>query len=399
MINYSDFFKEALVRKKREGSYRTFLTIEKNSRSFPTFAYWQDGQSKLAVNWCSNDYLCMSVDDRVAHEMVQTTLTAGVGSGGTRNISGTTILHTQLEARIARLHGKAAALLFNSAYQANVTTLETLARIIPNMTTLSDSENHASIIDGINRQRGSKYIFRHNDVDDLKRILQQLPADSPKVIAFESVYSMSGTVAPVEAIVELARQYGALTYLDEVHAVGIYGKRGGGIAQDLHLEGRIDIINGTLAKAFGTIGGYIAADAAIIDSIRSYGRGFIFTTSIPPASCAAALKSIDLVADGEDRRKLLHSTVRELRRQLELASIRYRGQESHITIIPIRDANRCKEIADRLLVEFGIYLQPINYPTVPAGEECLRIVANVRHQLQDILHLVGSLRLVMGTQD
>jgi 5-aminolevulinate synthase len=395
MFNYSKYFDSAIVKKKEEGSYRFFLDIEKSVSSFPYFQFYNKGQLLNAINWCSNDYLGMSINKEVIKEIYEVALKAGVGSGGTRNISGTTSYHSRLEEVIAQLHKQESALLFNSAYLANETTLKTIKKLIPAIKFISDEENHASIIEGINVSKDEKFIFKHNDLDKLELILNAIPVNEPKIVVFESVYSMSGTVSPVKEIVSLAKKYNALSYIDEVHAVGLYGQDGGGLISQLGLQNEIDIINGTLGKTFGTIGGYITANKEIIDSIRCYGKGFIFTTSIPPACCAASIKSIELLRGNNLIRETLFKKLHYFRKLLNENNIKYGGEESHITTIHIGNPVICKSIADRLLYDFGIYIQPINFPTVPKGKECLRIVLNVLHEQKDIMYIVESLKNVL----
>ncbi len=392
---YKEHFESAIIKKKDEGSYRFFLEIEKSANSFPFFEFYKHNQLMKAINCCSNDYLGMSVNKEVVNVMSEVAKKAGVGSGGTRNISGTTSYHTKLENTIAQLHKQEAALLFNSAYLANETTLKAIKKIIPTIKFISDEENHASIIEGINVQKDEKFIFKHNDIDDLEKILHTIPIDEPKIIVFESVYSMSGTVSPIKEILSLAKKYNAITYIDEVHAIGLYGKDGGGLTSQLGLHNEVDIINGTLGKAFGTIGGYIAANREIVDSIRCYGKGFIFTTSIPPSCCAASMKSIEILSTNNLIRKTFFDNLKKFRQLLKDNQIEYKGEESHITTIDIGDPVICKSIADRLLYDFGIYIQPINFPTVPRGKECLRIVINALHKQNDIVYLVDSLKNVL----
>ncbi|HWN88823.1 MAG TPA: 5-aminolevulinate synthase, partial [Chitinophagaceae bacterium] len=340
----------------------------------------------------SNDYLSMSTNEEVISKLGFVTHRSGSGSGGTRNISGTTNHHKELEKTLAVWHKKEAALLFNGAYQANVTTLQTLGKNLPGLVFFSDERNHASIIEGIRGCKNEKKIFRHNDVEHLEELLQTVPADQPKLIVFESVYSMSGTIAPVKAIAELAKKYNALTYVDEVHGVGLYGENGAGILEQKGQQHSIDIVNGTLSKAVGVFGGYIAASATIIDFIRSFGSGFIFTTSLPPAICAAANKSIQFIQQDNQLRKHFFENVKQLRTAFVNNGIEFKQNDSHITIIPMEEATRCRQIANQLLEKHGVYLQPINYPTVPVGEECLRIIITARHLPKHINHLAYSLK-------
>ena len=396
MTNYEDLLSKHLEQLKQGGNYRYFLDVDKNAQHFPRF-YYEDGngKKKTAINWCSNDYLCMSVHKEVIDTLSLVANHSGVGSGGTRNISGTTIYHRELENALASLHKEEAALVFGGAYLANLTTLGTLGRLFADAVFLSDEKNHASIIEGIKASGCQKIIFRHNDAAHLEEILRQLPASQPKIIVFESVYSISGSVAPLEEITSVAKRYNCLTYLDEVHAVGLYGEDGGGITSRSGLQSQIDIINGTLAKGFGVIGGYIATSKTIVDAIRSFGSGFIFTTSLPPAACAAATKSIELVSADHKLRELFHKKVAQLRMILQQHGIEYSNNPSHITPIHIGSSILCKRIADRLLYEFDVYLQPINFPTVKKGEECLRIVATIKHSEDDMTHLAKSLQMVL----
>jgi len=337
----------------------------------------------------------MSTHEDVIAKLGFVTHRSGTGSGGTRNISGTTNHHKELERTLAEWHKKEAALVFNGAYQANVTTLQTLGKNIPGLVFFSDERNHASIIEGIRGCKNEKKIFRHNDFGHLEELLQTVPVDKPKMIVFESVYSMSGTISPVRAIAELAKKYNALTYVDEVHGVGLYGKTGAGILEQEEQQYSIDIINGTLSKAVGVFGGYIAASATLVDFIRSFGSGFIFTTSLPPAICAAANKSIQYIQQNEQLRKHFFENVDQLRTAFNNNGIGFTQNDSHITIIPMEDAVRCRQVANQLLERHGVYLQPINYPTVPIGEECLRIIITARHLPKHINHLAYSLKKIL----
>jgi 5-aminolevulinate synthase len=398
-MDYHSFFKEKLQQLKDNGSYRYFLEVNKSAQHFPNFYYTDEkGQQHAAVNWCSNDYLSMSTNEDVIAKLGFVTHRSGTGSGGTRNISGTTNHHKELETTLAAWHKKEAALLFNGAYQANVTTLQTLGKNIPGLVFFSDERNHASIIEGIRGCKNEKKVFRHNDVQHLEELLQSVPADKPKLIVFESVYSMSGTIAPIREIVSLAKKYNALTYIDEVHGVGLYGETGAGVLEQESLQQEIDILNGTLSKAIGVFGGYIAASATVIDFIRSFGSGFIFTTSLPPAICAAANKSIKLIQQNSDLRKHFFENVFQLRTAFVSNGIEFKTNNSHITIIPVKDAARCREVANKLLEQHGIYLQPINFPTVPVGEECLRIIITARHLPKHINHLAYSLKKTLDAR-
>ncbi|HEY5968059.1 MAG TPA: 5-aminolevulinate synthase [Chitinophagaceae bacterium] len=395
-MDYQLFLNQRLQELKDSGAYRYFLEVNKSAQHFPSFYYSDEkGQQHAAVNWCSNDYLSMSINEEVISKLGFVTHRSGTGSGGTRNISGTTNHHRELERTLAAWHRKEAALLFNGAYQANVTTLQTLGKNIPGLVFFSDERNHASIIEGIRGCKNEKKIFSHNDVEHLEELLRSVPADTPKLIVFESVYSMSGSISPVKAIADLAKKYGALTYIDEVHGVGLYGESGAGILEQEEQQHSIDIVNGTLSKAVGVFGGYIAASATTIDFIRSFGSGFIFTTSLPPAICAAANKSIQYIQQNYQLRKHFFKNVNQLRTLFTNNGIGFRQNESHITIIPMEDAARCRQIANHLLKKHGVYLQPINYPTVPVGEECLRIIITARHLPKHINHLAYSLKKIL----
>jgi 5-aminolevulinate synthase len=396
MFDYNSYLGQQLQQLKNEGRYRYFLEVNKSAQHFPNFYYTDEkGTQHAAVNWCSNDYLGMSTNEDVIAKFGFVTHRSGTGSGGTRNISGTTNHHRELEKTLAAWHKKEAALLFNGAYQANVTTLQTLGKNIPGLIFFSDERNHASIIEGIRGCKNEKKVFRHNDVQHLEELLQSVSLEKPKLIVFESVYSMSGTIAPIKAITELAKRYNALTYIDEVHGVGLYGSTGAGVLEQENLQEAVDIVNGTLSKAIGVFGGYIATSTIVIDYIRSFGSGFIFTTSLPPAVCAAATKSILLIQKDISLRKIFFENVSNLRSAFTSAGIEFKQNNSHITIIPVQDAARCREVANKLLEQHGIYLQPINYPTVPVGEECLRIISTARHLPKHINHLAYSLKKIL----
>lgn len=391
---YREILEQKLESLKQEGRYRYFLEVNKSAQHFPQFYYQgKDGAKRSAVNWCSNDYLGMSTREEVIGRLSYAGYRAGAGSGGTRNISGTTVYHLELEKCLAQWHKKEAALLFNGAYQANLTTLQTLARHIDGLVFFSDERNHASIIEGMRGCRNKKFIFRHNDMVHLESLLRALPVDTPKLIVFESVYSMSGSIAPVKEIIDLAKKYQALTYVDEVHAVGLYGPEGAGMLEREGLQSEIDLLNGTLSKAIGVFGGYITGATYLIDFIRSHAPGFIFTTSLPPAICSAAGKSISLIQAAD--RGLLFSKVNELRTALKREGVHFLNNASHITIVPVPGAAACREVADRLLNEQGIYIQPINYPTVPVGEECLRLIVTARHETRHIQYLAFSLNKIL----
>ena len=395
MTGYQNIFQQKILALQESNNYRYFLNVNKSARHFPYFYFEKNGETKRAINFCSNDYLGMSVDEEVISKLSFVLHQSGTGSGGTRNLSGTTNHHQSLEQTIAAWHCKEAALVFGGAYLANLTTLQTIGRHISDLVFISDERNHASVIEGMRSSGNRKIIFRHNDIGHLDEVLSALPVDQPKMVVFESVYSMNGAVAPMHEIVQVAKKYNALTYADEVHAVGLYGATGAGMAEQNKLTAEIDIINGTLAKAAGVIGGYIAASQLIVDFTRSYGSGFIFTTSLPPAVCAAAEKSITLLKEQPQRRVAMHGLVSYLRRLLTDAGINFIQNDSHITPIVVVGADHCKIVADELLNKHGIYVQPVNYPTVPAGEECLRIIVTAKHSREQVAELVTSLKKVL----
>lgn len=391
------------------GEYRHFARLERDgnfpavtARGFsPDFRKFYAGadlhaQTSIdfvgdAVVWCSNDYLGMGQSEIVKAAMRDAIRDYGAGAGGTRNIAGTTILHDILEAELADLHGKQAALLFGSGYAANEAALSTLGRAFDDCVIFSDADNHASMIAGIRHSGAEKRIFRHNDPSDLERLLSAERRERAKIIAFESVYSMDGSVAPIGAIVDLADRFGALTYLDEVHAVGMYGAQGGGVAEREGLADCIDIIQGTLGKAFGVVGGYVAGNALSIDAIRSFAPAFIFSTALPPAIVAGAIAAVRHLRKSGAERAAQRANVAKVRTELSAAGIETMTNESHIVPLPIGDAKRCKALSDRLLKEFGIYLQPINYPTVPKGAERLRITPSPLHTASQVKDLVAAL--------
>jgi 5-aminolevulinate synthase len=364
---------------KQEGRYRYFLENARCAGAFPqSMARTATGEMAITV-WCSNDYLGMGQHPKVRAAMHEAIERVGAGSGGTRNISGTTHYHVELERELADLHGKETALVFSSAFVANEAALSTLAQLLPGCVILSDEKNHASMIAGIRNGRGAKIIFRHNDLEDLEEKLAALPPKTPKIIAFESVYSMDGNIATIGAISDLADRYNALTYLDEVHAVGLYGPRGGGIAERDGVMQRVDIINGTLAKGFGVMGGYIAASRTICDAVRSFAPGFIFTTSLSPVIVAGALASIRHLKVSQNERDTHRDRVRAVKQRLARAKLPVIAGPSHIVPVLVSDPVRCKALSDTLLREHGIYVQPINYPTVPRGAERLRITPAPQH--------------------
>ena len=393
-MDYRRAFVEALQTVRDEGRYRVFADIRRNRGYFPSARHFAASGPRQITVWCSNDYLGMAQNPKVIAAMHEALDTAGAGSGGTRNISGTSHYHVELEAELADLHRKQAALLFTSAYVANDTTLATLQKLLPGCIIFSDEKNHASMIAGIRNGGGEKRIWRNNDLADLEAKLRACDVDRPKIIAFESVYSMDGVMAPIGAICDLAEKYGALTYLDEVHAVGLYGPRGGGLAEQQRVMQRVDIINGTLAKGFGIMGGYIAATRDICDAIRSYAPGFIFTTSLAPAIAAGAVASIRHLKASTSERERHQERVGTLKGRLKAAGLPVMDNPSHIVPLLVGDPVLCKRMTDALLDRFGIYVQPINYPTVPRGTERLRLTPSPQHSDTDIDRLVSALRVL-----
>ena len=391
-MTYTDQLDAALTRLHDEGRYRTFIDIERRNGAFP-HAVWTkpDGSEQDITVWCGNDYLGMGQHEVVRSAMHEAIEATGAGSGGTRNISGTTVYHKRLEAELADLHGKEAALLFTSAYIANDATLSTLPKLFPGLIIYSDALNHASMIEGVRRNGGAKRIFRHNDVEHLRELLAADDADAPKLIAFESIYSMDGDFGPIEAICDLADEFGALTYIDEVHAVGLYGPRGEGVAGRDGLAHRIDIINGTLGKAFGVHGGYITASAKMCDAIRSYAPGFIFTTSLPPAVAAGAAASVRHLKTDSDLRERHQTQARILKTRLKGLGLPIIDHGSHIVPVIVGDPVHTKVLSDMLLEDHGIYVQPINFPTVPRGTERLRFTPSPVHGPLEMDALVTAL--------
>jgi len=391
-MTYDDMFAEALRGLRDEGRYRVFMDIRRLRGAFPhALLRAPDGSERRITVWCGNDYLGMGQNPAVLDAMKQAVDTAGAGSGGTRNISGTTHYHVDLEAELADLHGKPAALLFTSAYNANEAALATLPKLLPGLIIFSDALNHASMIEGVRHGGCEKQIWRHNDLSHLEQLLAAAPADAPKLIAFESVYSMDGDFGPLAGICDLAAKYGALTYLDEVHAVGMYGRRGGGLAEAQGLADRIDIVNGTLAKAFGVQGGYIAGSANLIDAIRSFAPGFIFTTSLAPAVAAGALASVRALKGDRMLRQRHQDRARTLKAALAEVGLPVIENPSHIVPVHVGDPVICKALSDRLLSDWDIYVQPINYPTVPRGTERLRFTPSPVHDAEMLRALVGAL--------
>lgn len=396
-MNYQKFFKDSINTLKSEGRYREFTDLSRITSQNPNaISHGADGKQREVTVWCINDYLGMAHHPDVMNAMIEATETYGTGAGGTRNIGGTNHPIVMLEAELADLHQKEAALVFTSGYVSNQTTLSTLGKMLPNCAVFSDKSNHASIIEGIRNSGAEKFIFRHNDTKHLRELISQVEPSRPKIIVFESVYSMSGEMADIEEICNIADEFNALTYIDEVHAVGMYGKRGGGISEKLGLANRLSVIQGTLGKAFGTIGGYITASALLVDFIRSNAPGFIFTTALPPAICAAAAKSIRHLKENELEREILFDKVAQVRRKLDAAGINYIKNEAHIVPIVIGDATRCKAVSKMLMDEHNIFVQHINYPTVPKGTERLRITPTPLHTEEMINHLIESLCDVFG---
>jgi len=390
-MNFDALFQSQLDQLKQEGNYRYFAELERKAGKFPRAANHVDGEKRDVTVWCSNDYLGMGQNPLVIDAMCEAVQRTGTGAGGTRNISGTNHDHLLLEAELADLHGKEAALLFTSGYVSNWAALSCLGSRLENCVILSDSGNHASMIEGIRHSRAKKVIWQHNDVKDLEAKLAALPANVPKIVAFESVYSMDGDICPMREIVEVAEKYGAMTYLDEVHAVGMYGPRGGGVSEREGLADRITLIEGTLGKAFGVVGGYITGSAALCDFIRSFASGFIFTTALPPAVAAAARASIMHLKESSTERDRQKQQVAKLRQMLDQAGIPHMMNDSHIIPVMIKDPVKTRMLADYLMEEWGIYVQPINYPTVPKGTERLRFTPSPLHTDKDIAYLVDAL--------
>ncbi len=393
-MNYDTFFRKQIDGLRREGNYRVFAELERHAGQFPKATHYKErGEAPVTV-WCSNDYLGMGQHPAVIGAMHEALDRCGAGAGGTRNIAGTNHYHVMLECELADMHRTDAALLFNSGYMSNWATLSTLAGRLPGCVVLSDESNHASMIEGVRHSRADKRIWRHNDPEDLRRQLAQLDPDQPKLVAFESVYSMDGDIAPIAEICDVADEFGAMTYLDEVHAVGLYGPRGGGISERDGVAHRLTVIEGTLAKAFGVVGGYIAGSAALCDFVRSFASGFIFTTAVPPAVAAGAVASIRHLKTSQAERVRQQSQVAKLRRRLDAIGVPHYANPSHIVPVMVGDPVLCKQIGDRLLDEFGIYVQPINYPTVPRGTERLRITPSPLHTDADIEYLADALATI-----
>jgi len=393
-MDYTAFFKQKLQAIKAEGRYRIFADLERCAKDFPYALYYNEGKPRRVVVWCANDYLAMGQHEKVLNAMMEAIGRVGAGAGGTRNISGTNHYHILLEREIADLHDKEAALIFSSGYVSNEASISALATHLPDCVVFSDARNHASIIQGIRNSRAHKEIFRHNDPAHLRELLSQYPKGRAKLIIFESIYSMDGDIAPIGAFCDLADEFNALTFLDEVHAVGMYGHKGGGIAQQTGQSHRLSIIEGTLGKAFGVVGGYIASSADLVDFVRSFASGFIFTTSMPPAVAAAALASIQHLKVSQIERQHHQETVAKVKSRLLQAGIPFMPTPSHIIPIIVGDAHQCKLASDQLLKKHNIYVQPINYPTVARGTERLRITPSPVHTNQMIDDLIDALKSV-----
>jgi len=396
MFDYENYFKNIIKSIKNEGRYRVFIDILRKSKSFPNAAWFEEGKNtpEDITVWCSNDYLGMGQNPLVLNAMKDAIDKCGAGSGGTRNISGTTHYHVELEKELASLHGKESSLLFTSGYISNEATLSTLASTLKGCIVFSDELNHSSMIQGIRASGAKKVIFKHNDVDDLNKKIKDFDNDVPKVIAFESVYSMDGDIAPIIEISQIAKENNALTYLDEVHAVGMYGSQGGGISEELKINSEIDIIEGTLAKAYGVMGGYITGSKYLVDTVRSYSSGFIFTTSLPPSIVAGGLASIKYLKNNDEERKKHKYIVNLLKKKLCEENIPIIKNPSHIVPVKVGNPILCKRASDLLLSKYKIYVQPINYPTVPRGTERLRITPTPLHSEDMVNNLVDSIKKV-----
>lgn len=390
---YDDIFQNYISGLKSEGRYRTFATLERIAGRFPrALCRAPDGAQREVTIWCSNDYLGMGQNPVVLKAMHEALDRSGAGAGGTRNISGTSTYIVDLEKSLADLHGKDAALVFSSGYVANEGSLSALIKMLPDCVVFSDALNHASMIHGIRSNPCEKHIYRHNDMDHLETLLRAVPANRPKLIVFESVYSMEGDIAPIETIASLAEKYGALTYLDEVHAVGLYGPRGGGVAEERGVMSRIDVIEGTFGKAYGLMGGYIAGNALLVDAVRSASGNFIFTTALPPVIAAGAWASVEHLKVSDIERQKVRRNVRRFKETLTRLGLPFMKGESHIVPLLVGDAVCCKAVTDILMDRHDIYVQPINYPTVPRGTERLRLTATAAHSPEDIDALCAILR-------
>ena len=396
-MNYKKFFSDELISLKSQGLYRKFRAINRNKSSFPKATERFEGNQREVEVWCSNDYLNLSQHPEVTKTSIEVINELGTGSGGTRNISGTSTYHVDLEQLLADLHRKESALLFPSAYTANQSTLWTLCKNLEGVEIFSDELNHASLIQGIKNANVECHVFRHNDTEHLEELINNANADSPKIIVFESLYSMEGLRSPLQKIIEIAKKYNALTYLDEVHSVGLYGPEGRGITAEKGLEDDIDIINGTLSKAFGQMGGYVAASADIIDYIRSFAPGFIFTSSMNPSVAAASITSIKISMESEVLRENIRVNSDHIRLGLRDLQIPFLENDSHIIPIHLYDPRVCKEAANLLLEKHGLYIQPIFHPTVPKGDERFRVTITPRHEASDINHFLDAIDDVWKT--
>jgi 5-aminolevulinate synthase len=390
-MDFEAYFASELDSVREEGRYRVFTDIKRHRGKFPHATRFIDDETQAVTVWCSNDYLGMGQHPKVLEAMHDVLDECGAGAGGTRNISGTNHYHVELEAELADLHGKESALLFTSGYVSNWAGLGTLAGKIPGCVVFSDALNHASMIEGIRHSRAPYKIWKHNDPADLDRHLAEFGPEVPKLVAFESVYSMDGDIAPIAEILDVCEKHGAMTYIDEVHAVGLYGPRGGGVAEREGLMDRITVIEGTLGKAYGVMGGYIAASRNLIDFVRSFASGFIFSTALPPAVAAGAAASIRHLKDSSEERDLQKERVEQVRRKLDIMGIPHLANPSHIIPVMVGDAHKCKRISDWLMDNHGIYVQPINYPTVPVGTERLRLTPSPVHDEGDIDRLINAL--------
>ncbi|MGO1118515.1 5-aminolevulinate synthase [Rhodovibrionaceae bacterium A322] len=391
-MDYKSFFTKALDDLKTEGRYRVFAEMDRQTGDFPHALKHEDGSPRKVTVWCSNDYLNMGQHPDVLNAMCEAVMENGAGAGGTRNISGTLHQHILLEQELADLHGKEAALLFTSGYVSNWAALGTLGSKLPGCAIFSDAMNHASMIEGIRHSKAERFIWKHNDPEDLDRQLSQIDPARPKIVAFESVYSMDGDISPIAEICDVADKHGALTYLDEVHAVGLYGPRGGGIAEREGLMDRLDVIEGTLGKAFGVMGGYITASSELVDFVRSFASGFIFTTSLPPAIAAGALASVKHLKASSTEREMQQAHAAELKARMAAASLPVMPSVSHIVPLFVGDAALCKRASDLLLERHDIYVQPINYPTVPRGTERLRFTPSPKHGAEEMDALIAGLK-------
>jgi 5-aminolevulinate synthase len=396
-MNFEHHFRQELATLKAEGRYRVFADLERQAGQFPKATLHGPKGAREVTVWCSNDYLGMGQHPDVIAAMQEALGKCGAGAGGTRNIAGTNHYHVLLERELADLHGKEAALLFNSGYMSNWAAISTIAARVPGCVILSDALNHASMIEGMRHSRAAKVVFQHNDPDDLRRQLKRLDRKAPKFVLFESVYSMDGDIAPISEMLDAAEEYEAFTYIDEVHSVGLYGPRGAGISARDGQSHRLDVIEGTLGKAFGVLGGYIAGSAAMCDMVRSFASGFIFSTALPPAIAAGALASIRHLKASDVERQQHQQRVREVRAALDAVGIPHMMNPSHIVPVMVGDAALCKRLSDDLIADFNIYVQPINYPTVPRGTERLRITPTPLHSAEDIARLAEALSSIWST--